>query len=377
MVEQQRRPPVWVYLPALFVFALIVTLSILPILPNVLIPTPVPHEVAIVFDIEGLGDRGINDACFQGAVDAHNHFNINFTFVESNSNTNYELLLRAYAEHIGLTNPYDLIIAVGWRQAAAVMAVAYDYPNQTFAIVDGYINPIAYPNVCSILFAEEEGSALVGALAGLYTATNKIGFIGSLDIPLIRRYAAGYFWGANLTNPTLDIQNIILSPNISIGMLGDWNNPNLAEIIADTMYNGSHDIIYTVAGQSDKGVIDSAKKNNGTLGPIWTIGSDYPQMYLGTTDPDNPTAPTVVLTSMVKRFDVAVYQIMSACVIDRTDITGLTLFGLYNGGLYWEIDDTLLGHNWEIPTAYKEILLEIEEGIMNGTWIVPTDYPWI
>ena len=340
------------------------------------LPPENPNEVAIVFATGGLGDKSFNDGCYQGAVDAHNDFNVNFTYVEPTAIAEYEPFLRAYAEHIGLANPYDVIISVGFDQADAVMAVAEDFPDQTFAIVDMFIDPVTYPNVRSILFAEEQGSALVGALAGLRTATGSIAFVGGMDIPLIRKFAAGYFWGANITSPGIAM-NATKTSFVDNAWVGDWANPGLAETIADGLYVGGFDIIFAAAGRSGLGVIDSAIKQNDTIGPVWAIGVDSPQMYLGTADPDNPVAPTVVLTSMLKRVDVAVNDTIVSKVIGGANIGGLSFYNLQNGGVGWELNNTLLGPAWEITSGEQTIINDLADDIITSVYTVPIDFAWL
>ncbi len=340
-------------------------------------PPANPDDVAIVFATGGLGDKSFNDGCYTGAVDAENDFGISFVYVEPTAISEYEPFLRQFAAHIPWADPYDVIISVGFDQADAVMAVAEDYPDQAFAIVDMFIDPANYTNVASLLFAEEQGSALVGALAGLRTVSNDIGFVGGMDIPLIRKFAAGYFWGANLTNPAFAMSNVTGSAGFDNAWVGDWADPTLAESLADGMYTGGTDIIFAAAGRSGLGVIDSAKKNNATMGPIWAIGVDQPQMFLGTADPDNPTAPTVVLTSMLKRVDVAVYETIRAASDVGTPLTGLQFFTLANNGVGWELNNTLLGSNWAITQPEIDQINMIAQGIVNGTYVVPIDYVWL
>lgn len=340
-----------------------------------------PNEVAIVFATGGLGDKSFNDGCYAGAVNAHNDFNVNFTRVEPNAIAEYEPFLRAYAEHAGLANPYELIISIGFDQADALMAVAGDFPDQEFAIVDMYINETTYPNVRSIIFSANEGSALVGALAGLYTATGNIGFVGGMDIPLIREFAAGYFWGANITVPGIAM-NATQTANVDNAWVGDWANPGLAETIADGLYTTGFDIIFAAAGRSGLGVIDSAYKQNATIGPVWAIGVDSPQMYLGTDEsqagnPEDASAPTVVLTSMLKRVDVAINQTIVQKVISDQSIGGFTLWNLSNGGVGWELNNTLLGTNWAVSPADQAIIAGVAQGIVNGTYSVPIDFTWL
>ncbi|MCK5240440.1 MAG: BMP family ABC transporter substrate-binding protein, partial [Candidatus Thorarchaeota archaeon] len=163
-----------------------------------------PYDVAIVFATGGLGDKSFNDAAYKGAADAFEDYSINFTYVEPTAITEYEGFQRAYAAHAEYADGYDLIIGIGFDQADGMMAVAEDYPNQYFAIVDMFIDPGTYTNVSSILFNENEGSALVGAIAGLMTTTDSIGFVGGLDIPLINKFAGGFVFGANYSNPGIN-----------------------------------------------------------------------------------------------------------------------------------------------------------------------------
>jgi basic membrane protein A len=335
-----------------------------------------PNEVAIVFATGGLGDKSFNDGCYTGAVLAHNDFNVNFTYAEPAAIADYEPFLRQYAAHVGLAQPYDIIISIGFDQADAVMAVATDYPDQDFAIVDMFIDPATYPNVRSILFAEEQGSALVGALAGLYTQTGNIAFVGGMDIPLIRKFAAGYFWGANITSPGIAM-NDTKTAYVDNAWVGDWADPALAETIADGLYSGNFDIVFAAAGRSGLGVIDSAKKNNATMGPIWAIGVDSPQMYLGTADPDNPVAPTVVLTSMLKRVDVAINDTIVRKVIGGQDVSGLAFYDLANGGVGWELNNSLLSSYFQISPADQTTISNLADDIIAGTYIVPIDFSWL
>jgi basic membrane protein A len=343
----------------------------------VLQPAHNPYSFAVVFATGGLGDKSFNDGCYKGANDIRNEYGINFAYATPSVIPQYEPMLRAFAAHSEWLEPYKIIVAIGFDQADALMAVAHDYPNQNFAIVDMFIDPGVYPKVASLLFNEHEGSALVGALAGLYTTKDKLGFVGGMSIPLIHKFGAGYYWGANLTKPSLNIKPSG-DPGAAVvkGYTNDWSNIAAGKALADTMYqtNGT-DIIYAAAGRSGLGVINSAKALNGTgsIGKIFAIGVDSPQMYLGCADPDHPVAPTVVLTSMLKRVDVAVHDIVKAACISGTFAGGVYTFNLANGGVGWENNPALK----VIPAAYVAKLNMIATGIINGTYTVPTDYPWL
>ncbi len=326
-------------------------------------PQPNPYTVAIVFATGGLGDKSFNDGCYNGAVEASQEFGIQFTYSEPAAITDYEGYIRGYAEHTQYIEPFDLIISVGFDQADALMEVAADFPDQKFAIVDMYIDPTNYSNVASLLFNEHEGSALVGAIAGLMTTTDSIGFVGGMDIPLIHKFAAGYVWGANYTNPGINYQ---------VAYTGSWVDTAAGKSLADGMYSAGVDIIFAAAGRSGLGVFDSAKENNATSSyPLWVIGVDSPQMYLGCADPDNPEPPTVGLTSMLKRVDVAVHDIIED-VVEDTFSGGVNLFTLANGGLDYEINTDLL----TLPTSVINAVEDLKAAIIAGTVTVPDSIYW-
>ncbi len=343
--------------------------------PTTTIPTttqPVhnPYQVAIVFATGGLDDKGINDMCYSGASLARSNYDIQFTYVEPTSISDYESFLMGFARHSGYLEPYDLIISVGFDQEASLQTVAGEYSDQKFAIVDVFIDPVAYPNVASLLFNEHEGSALVGAIAGLTTTTNKIGFIGGMDIPLTNRYAAGYIFGANYTNHYID------GSNITIAYTNDLVDTTAGQTLADGMYDAGADIIFAAAGRSGLGMFDSVKDKNTTSSvPLWCIGSDLPQMYQGTAHPDNPTPPTLCLTSMLKRMDVAVYTIIKDWVVDETWKTGFDLlytFKLSNNGVGYEVNEDLLA----LPTSVINAVEDFKALIIAGTIVVPDAIYW-
>lgn len=331
-------------------------------------PVHNPNEIAIVFATGGLGDKSFNDGVFEGATNAHDDYNINFTYSEPAAISDYESMIRGYAAHSGLIEPYDLIISVGFDQADAVMAVADDYPDQEFAIIDMYIDPTNYTNVASVLFTENEGSALVGAVAGMYTETGEIGFLGGMDIPLIRAFAAGYFWGANYTyNNYTNPGNYI---DVTAQYVGGWADIPTGKSLSVGMYTGGADIIFAAAGRSGLGAFEAVKQENASsTEQLWVIGVDSPQMYLGCADPDNPAPPTLCLTSMLKRVDIAAYDLMHDAVIG-TWASGLKFYDLSNNGHSIEINTALL----TLRADVLNVVNMIRTGIINGTFVVPADY---
>ncbi|MBS3793910.1 MAG: BMP family ABC transporter substrate-binding protein [Candidatus Thorarchaeota archaeon] len=314
-------------------------------------------EIAIVFTTSGLGDKSFNDAAFRGAQQFENDFGWDFDYVEPESISEYETHLRDYADPEG-REPYELIISIGFDQAESLNETAEDYPNQKFCIIDTVVDQ---PNVSSAVFDEHEGSALVGAIAGMWTEREQIGFIGGMDIPLVNRYAAGYVWGANYSNPGIDF---------TVSYTGSWTDTTAGQNLADGMYANGVDTIYTAAGRAGLGAFTAAKNNN-TDHNVWVIGSDSPQMYLGTENPENPEPPTVCVTSMLKKIDVAVYENIKN-VYNNQFQGGVQVFDLANGGLGYETNQDLLSLPADIITAVENL----KQKIIDGELTVPSSKYW-
>jgi basic membrane protein A len=337
---------------------------------------PNPFDVAVVFATGGLGDKSFNDGVKTGMDKAVTDFDIAYTYAEPTAISDYEGFIRTFAQHAQYIEPFDLIICVGFDQEVALQTVANETPTQKFAIVDMYIEPTVYPNVASLLFNENEGSALVGAIAGLMTTTGKIGFVGGMDIPLINKFAAGYVFGAGYTNPHLNGSTNIAA-NVTIAYTNDWVDTTAGQTLADGMYDTfGADIIFAAAGRSGLGVFDSVKDKNTTSSvPLWCIGVDSPQMYYGTADPDNPAPPTLCLTSMLKRVDVAVYTVIEDWVVGGTWNTGYDLlytFNLANNGVGYEINTAL----YTLPTSVTNAVNAFKALIVAGTITVPDAIYW-
>jgi len=338
-------------------------------------PQTNPNAIAIVFATGGLGDKSFNDGCKKGADDAATAFGIKYVYAEPTDISDYLGYLRGFAQHTQFIEPYDLIISVGFDQEVALQTVANETPTQKFAIVDMYIDPIVYPNVASLLFDEHEGSALVGAIAGLTTTNDKIGFVGGENGPLINKFAAGYVFGAGYTNPHLNGSTNIAA-NVSIAYTNSWVDTATGKNLADGMYAAGADIIFAAAGRAGLGVFDSVKSKNATSSvPLWCIGVDSPQMYYGTADPENPAPPTLCLTSMLKRVDVAIYTIIEEWVEDAVWATGFGLlhgFNLANDGVGYEVNTDLLTLAPSIITAVNAF----KALIIAGNITVPSAIYW-
>ncbi len=238
-------------------------------------------KVGIVFDSGGRGDKSFNDSAWAGIERAAKEFGIVEQAVESKSEKDYEGNLTAVADR-----GCDLVFAIGINMKTALEKVAPNYPDTKFAIVDAEVDA---PNVRSLLFKEEEGSFLAGYLAGLVTKTKKIGFVGGMELDLIKKFFAGYAAGAKTADKGVEV----LAPKY----IGSWDNVDLAKTAAATLFGQGADIVYHAAGRAGQGVIDAAKQRG-----LYAIGVDSDQDAL---------AKGFVLTSMIKRVDEAVYQTIS------------------------------------------------------------------
>jgi basic membrane protein A len=303
---------------------------------------PKKIHVGIVFDIGGKDDRSFNAAAWVGVKCAETGrgqngapckdefgndkppLDIVLRDVEPGNPTSIEPAMRAFAER-----GYDLVIGVGFAQGPIMQMVARDYPNIHFAIIDGVIfeddGKTPKANVASLVFKEQEGSYLVGMIAAKTTKTNKLGFVGGMDIGLIHRFEKGYEEGAKSVNPNIEIiQNYVGVTDAA------WNNPGKGKEIALAQISKGADVIFTAAGNSGLGAFDAVEqygKENGRA-THFVIGVDSNQ---------NCVKPGFVLTSMVKRVDVAVYDIVKT-VVDHKFQAGFHVFGLESEGVGFAYD---------------------------------------
>jgi basic membrane protein A len=269
-------------------------------------------RIGIVFDKGGKDDKSFNNAAFRGAMKAKEDLKVFVKYIEATDDSAYESALRAFAH-----KDFNLIIAIGVSQAEAVKKVSHAFPDKHFAIVDAEVDG---PNVRSLLFQEPEGCYLVGAAAALASHTGKIGFLGGMDIPLIRRFEMGYIAGAKKINPQIAVVSNF------IGVTSEaWNNPAKAKELAMDQYGEDVDVIFGAAGASNAGLFDAAEES-GKL----AIGCDSNQDWV---------KPGFVLTSMLKRVDQAVYSAISDG--SRGNYSGgVQRFGLVNGGVDYSSDDS-------------------------------------
>jgi basic membrane protein A len=311
-------------------------------------------RVAIVFDIGGKDDRSFNASAWAGVRCAETGkwpeggdcgkpaLNIVARDIEPGNPTSIEPAMRAFAER-----GYDLIIGVGFAQTPIMELVAKDYPNIRFAIVDGVSN---LPNVASLVFKEHEGSYLVGLLAAKASKTGTLGFIGGMDIPLIHRFELGYEEGARAVNPNIRVLQNYVGVTDSA-----WNNPGKGKELALAQIGKGADVIFTAAGNSGLGAFDAVEQAGKQDGRAthFVIGVDANQ---------NMVKPGFVLTSMVKRVDNAVYDIIQALVKGEFK-AGFHVYGLDKDGIGYAMDE----HNK--PLITPEMIQQVEEArtkIMAG-----------
>ena len=262
-------------------------------------------KVGLVLDKGGKDDKSFNTSAYEGAMKAKKELGIELKYVEATDNNSLEVLHRHFAQ-----KKYDLIIGIGFAQTDAVKKVAALFPQAQFAIVDGEIKA---PNVRSLLFEEHEGSFLIGAAAAMKSKSSVVGFVGGMDIPLIRRFQKAYEAGVRHINPKA---KVIVN---YIGVTGEaWNNPAKAKEITLSQVGQKADVIFHAAGASGSGVFDAAADKK-----VFAIGVDSNQNWI---------KPGTVLTSMLKRVDVAVYDTIKAAK-DKKFQSGIIRFGLSNSGV--------------------------------------------
>lgn len=283
-------------------------------------------KVGIVFDIGGKNDRSFNAAAWDGVKRAEKELNICLYDIEPGNPTSIEPAMRAFAER-----NFDLIIGIGFAQGPILQKVADDYPNIKFAIVDGVIfekdGKTPKANVASLVFREHEGSFLVGMIAASKSKTGVLGFVGGMDIPLIHKFQTGYVEGAKYVNP-----NIKVYTNYVGVTDGAWNNPGKGKELALDQIQKGADVLFTAAGNSGLGAFDAVEqygKNEKGEANKFVIGVDSNQ---------NGVKPGFVLTSMVKRVDISVFDVVKE-VLDGKFQGGFHVFGLDKDGVAYALDD--------------------------------------
>ena len=352
-------------------------------------------KIAIVYDVGGRGDLSFNDMAYLGASRAAKDFNLKLVELQSNTEDDYVRNLETLAQQ----GDYLVIVAVGFMMTDAVKKVAAEYPNQHFAIIDGF-DPEMPDNVMMILFKENEGSALVGALAALITANSgkdKVGIVLGMEIPPLYKFEGGYRFGVAWAR---DYYKQKTGKDVDIDVLyqytGTFNDPAKGYQAAKAQLGQGAWVIYQVAGGTGVGVFQAVeeylKAHNQKMGPPYAIGVDSAQEWI---------KPGAIIASMMKRVDVGVYSAVKAAV-EGTFKGGVVELGLKENGVGMSsVDDVMaifdslpedtqkqklkeLGFNSkeelkkyledtrkQVPDWIWQAVDELKQKIINGEIVVP------
>ena len=305
------------------------------------VETSTPLRVTMVYPDDCVVDAATYCDAFQiGVQSAEAELGILLTEVYGIENDLIasETLLRNAAE------TSDLVLTAGYQMGTPLANVAPDYPDVQFAIFDVVLD---IPNVASINYKANEGSFLVGAVAGLKTESNKIGYIGGADVPLLQEFEAGYVAGVHNVNPEAEVIVEYIAPDAS-----GFGQPDKAKELALAQYASGVDVIYVAAGKSGEGVLEAAIEQNKHI--IWVDQNG------------NHLAP-VVLTSMVKEIPLSVKRVIGESVSDGF-VGGERYFGLTEGAVYYAVD----AHNRDLLSEDLITTVEtLKAEIIAGEVVVP------
>ncbi|GGL52451.1 BMP family lipoprotein [Wenxinia marina] len=290
-------------------------------------------DPAVIFDLGGKFDKSFNESSWNGAERWAEETGGTYAEVELQSDAQREQAIRRFAEA-----GYNPVIMAGFSNQTALETVAPDYPDTTFVIIDAVVEA---PNVRSVVFDEHEGSYLVGVLAAMASESGTVGFIGGMDIPLIRKFGCGYAQGVMDTNPDATV-----IANMTGTTPAAWNDPVKGSELTQAQISQGADVVFAAAGGTGVGVLQTAADQG-----ILSIGVDSNQNYLH---------PGQVLTSMLKRVDNAVYDAMSA---GPEVETGVQVMGVANGGVGVAVDENNADLiTAEMQAAVDEAMAGIEDG---------------
>lgn len=270
-------------------------------------------KVAMVTDTGGVDDKSFNQSAWEGLTkfgkDNSLTENEGFKYLQSSKQADYQPNLQQLAR-----DNFDLIYGIGFLMGEDIQKVAEQFPDNNFALVDMVVDA---PNVASITFKEQEGSFLVGVVAGLTTKTDKVGFVGGVESDLIKKFENGYKAGVMAVNP---------DATIDVKYAEDFNSAEKGTAIASGMYGAGSDIVYHAAGGTGVGVFTEAKNRKKNGEDVWVIGVDRDQYEEGL--PEN-----VTLTSMVKRVDTATYEVSKLAMEDKFPAGEIVEFSLKDDGV--------------------------------------------
>ena len=260
---------------------------------------------AVVYDLGGKFDKSFNEGVFNGATKFKKETGVDFRDLEIQSDAQREQVLRKFAK-----DGFSPIMTVGFAWATALEKVAGEFPDTKFGIIDMVVDK---PNVQSMLFKAQEGSFLVGVIAAKTSKTGKVGFVGGMDIPLIRKFECGYEQGAKAANPKAEVFKNMTGTTASA-----WNDPTRGGELAKAQFAKGVDVVFAAAGGTGVGVYQAAK--------------DAGKLAIGVDSNQNHLQPGTMLSSMVKRVDVAVYNVL------KDWKPGIIVLGLKEGGVEYAVD---------------------------------------
>ena len=290
---------------------------------------------AVVFDMGGKFDKSFNEGVYRGAEKFKEEFGTKYRSFEVTNETQREQAIRKMAQRGS-----DPVLGIGFAQGPAVEKVATEFPKTRFAIIDMVVDK---PNVQSIVFKEQEGSFLVGILAAMASKSAKVGFVGGMDIPLIRRFACGYEQGAKYANAKIEVLQ-----NMTGSTPSAWNNPSRGGELTKSQFDRGVDVVFAAAGGTGVGVYQAAK--------------DAGKLAIGVDSNQNHLHPGTMLTSMVKRVDIAAYNVFKTAKEGKFK-AGIKSLGLAEDGVGWALDE----HNKDlISDEMKKAVDQAKADIIAG-----------
>ena len=298
---------------------------------------------AVIFDMGGKFDKSFNEGVWNGVKKFIDETGVEVMEFEVTNETQREQAMRRMVQR-GATH----VLGVGFAQADAIAAVATDNPDKKFGIIDVFW--LDSPNVRQYAFKEHEGSYLVGVAAALTSKTGKVGFIGGMDIPLIRKFACGYVQGAKEAKTGTEVLE-----NMTGTTPAAWNDPAKGTELTQGQIDRGADVIYHAAGGTGAGVIRAA--------------ADAGKLAIGVDSNQNGMAPGSVLTSMLKRVDVAAYEFMQEGMADKFE-AGVVTLGLAEGGVDWAQDE----HNKDLVSDDVRAAIEQAKADIIAGKIVVHNY---
>jgi basic membrane protein A and related proteins len=336
------------------------------------------YKIGIAFDVGGRGDKSFNDSAYEGLIQLAKTYkgtikddpskvsfgtDIELKYLEPKAGgQDRELLLRALAE-----DGYNLVIGVGFMYTDSISKVAADFPKVNFACIDGFIDGLnEKSNITCLSFAEEQGSFLVGALAGLMVADKpgaKLGFIGGMDMALIHKFHGGFFAGAMYVNKNLRKDGMLLGQYIGKDG-GAFNDPKTAAAIASAQFKSGAEIIYHAAGGSGTGLFETAKSVK-----KYAIGVDSDQGlgYSSSTKAEEKETGKYIVSSMLKRVDQSVFLTAKQLIETGKVVGGYATFDLKNNGVDFAQND----YNKALISKYVSQLNDLKKKVVSGEIVVP------